>query len=142
VAEYERRGGPVAAVAYPFVDTWVATRPPHPARPVAPARPKARVYRRRRAVALFAVAVVALMVVTVSRMALAGSGGGALTTSGSSGATAPLGARRVYVVQPGDTLWSIVVATGHGGDPRPEVDRLAMQLDGRALQPGQRIQLS
>jgi hypothetical protein len=45
----------------------------------------------------------------------------------------------VYVVQPGDTIWSIVQGSGHRGDPRPVVDRIALQLNGRALQPGQRL---
>jgi Tfp pilus assembly protein FimV len=108
------------------------------------------VYRRRRAVALLALVAVLLVTATTLRLALAGPGGGALTTSGSSGAAAavagpagpaaPAGGH-VYLVQPGDTLWSIVQTLGHGGDPRPTVDRLALQLDGRPLQPGQRLQL-
>jgi hypothetical protein len=87
-------------------------------------------------------ALVAVLLVTVAalRLALAGPGGGALTTSGSSGsATASPVAGRVYVVQPGDSLWSIVIARGHRGDPRSEVDRLARQLNGRPIQPGQRL---
>ncbi len=46
---------------------------------------------------------------------------------------------RVWVVRPGDTLWGIVEATGVKGDPRPMVDRLVAQLQGRPLQPGQRL---
>lgn len=104
--------------------------------------PAVRVYRRRRAVALLAVVAIALMAATAARMALAGAGGGALTTSGSPGAAPALVApAQLYVVQPGDTLWSIVVARDHGRDPRPEVDRLAMELGGRPLQAGDRIQL-
>jgi len=100
------------------------------------------VYRRRRAVALLICATVAVMLAATLRLALAGPGGGALTTSGSSGAwrSEPIVAR-VYVVQPGDTLWSIVRSTGVQGDPRPMVDRLAGQLGGRPLQIGQRLVL-
>jgi hypothetical protein len=44
-------------------------------------------------------------------------------------------------VRPGDTLWSIVVAHSRGGDPRPEVARLALRLGGRPLVPGQEVQI-
>lgn len=152
----------MAAIAYPMADPWVAARPN---------RPDAQAFRRRRAVVLLTLAAVLLVAAAFVRLALAGSGGGALTTAGSSGAAASssggaaastssgagarqssgAGARQVssggatgghtYVVQPGDTLWSIVLATGRYGDPRPEVDRLSDQLHGTALQPGQRLQL-
>ncbi|MDQ6946989.1 MAG: LysM peptidoglycan-binding domain-containing protein, partial [Actinomycetota bacterium] len=112
-------------------------------------RPGARVYRRRRAVTLLALAAVVFATATLLRLALAGLGGGALTTAGSSGAAgssvaapaagAAPGVGHVYVVQPGDSLWSIVLARGHRGDPRPEVDRLALKLNGRPLHVGQRL---
>jgi len=103
------------------------------------------VYRRRRAFALLALAPAVLVAAGATRLALAGPGGGALTTSGPSGAATspplPSVSAHVYVVQPGDTLWSIVRAATGKGDPRPEVDSLALQLDGHALQPGQRLVL-
>jgi LysM domain len=141
----------VAAVAYPMVDPWSATHSVRPARLGWPegldwpgrldrsGRLGARVYRRRRAVALLALVAVAVMAMAAVRLALAGPGGGALTTSRSSGAATAPAAGKVYVVQPGDSLWSIVQATAPAGDPRPAVDRLARQLDGRPLFPGQRI---
>jgi hypothetical protein len=141
----------VAAVSYYVTDPWVGEHPTGRDLPdqrdarvyrlgTAAHRPEARVYRRRRAVALMALVIAALMVVIGVRLALGGSGGGALTASGSAGAGAP-SAGRAYVVHPGDSLWSIVQATRPSGDPRPEVDRLAAQLDGRPLQPGQVLQL-
>jgi nucleoid-associated protein YgaU len=48
---------------------------------------------------------------------------------------------RVYVVEQGDTLWSIARRLDPGGDPRPIVDRLAGQAGGSALRPGQRLSL-
>lgn len=42
-----------------------------------------------------------------------------------------------YVVRPGDTLWSIAARLDPSGDPRPLVDRLAGELHGAALQPGE-----
>ena len=136
----------MAAVAYPIADPWAATHPGRPARsgwpdgPHRAARTGTGVYRRRRAVALLALVALALVASAAVRLALAGPGGGALTTAGSSGAaTASPVPGAVYVVQPGDSLWSIVRAAGLGGDPRPMVDRLALQLNGRPLLPGQRI---
>ncbi len=154
----------MAAVAYPMSDPWVAIAPRRPDSAGRWGRHDPGVYRRRRAVALLALVVVALVAAIAVRPALAGSGGGALTATGASGAgtdgsappavsagraaapsapaatsAAQAAGGHVYVVQPGDTIWSIVQGSGHRGDPRPVVDRIALQLNGRALQPGQRL---
>jgi Tfp pilus assembly protein FimV len=47
-----------------------------------------------------------------------------------------------YVVEPGDTLWSIAVRIAPGEDPRPIVQRLAERSGGTALRPGQRLSLA
>lgn len=47
----------------------------------------------------------------------------------------------VWVVQPGDSLWSIAAAVAPGADLRPIVDELASRAGGDGLQPGQRISL-
>jgi LysM repeat protein len=48
----------------------------------------------------------------------------------------------VYVVQPGDTLWSIAGSINPDGrDLRATVDRLVDAAGGSILQPGQRIAL-
>jgi len=99
------------------------------------------VYRRRRAVTLLIGTTVAVMLAVTLRLALAGPGGGALTTTGSSGAWPQPISARTYIVQPGDTLWSIVMSSGTVGDPRPAVDRLMAQLGGQPLQIGQRLVL-
>ena len=85
---------------------------------------------------------VALVLVVAVRLALAGPGGGALTTTGSSGAwpSEPIAAH-VHVVVAGDTVWSIVRSSGVRGDPRPAVDRLVGRLGGRPLQIGERVVL-
>jgi nucleoid-associated protein YgaU len=43
---------------------------------------------------------------------------------------------RFYTARPGDTLWSIALEFGGGGDPRPLVARLEAQIGGQVLQPG------
>ena len=50
-------------------------------------------------------------------------------------------ARSRYVVQPGDTLWSIAVEMAPSEDPRPLVDAIssANAIDPTTLAPGQRI---
>lgn len=140
----------MAAVAYPISDPWAAPTAvsfprPRSGRPddrERPGRPDRGVYRRRRAVALLALVTVAVLAAVSVRLALAGSGGGALTTSGSAGAAVagPV-AGQIYVVQPGDSLWSIVQRIGHHGDPRPVVDKLALELNGAPLLPGQRLRI-
>jgi len=54
----------------------------------------------------------------------------------SSAAVVPGG---TWVVQPGDSLWSIAAAVAPGADLRPIVDELARRAGGGDLQPGQRI---
>jgi len=51
---------------------------------------------------------------------------------------------RVYVVRPGDTLWSIALrVAGPGADPRPVVDRLTSlnHVRDAAITPGERLVL-
>ena len=52
--------------------------------------------------------------------------------------------RRVYVVRPGDTIWSIAVRIGTpGADPRPIVDRLTAinHVRDAEITPGERLVL-
>jgi hypothetical protein len=54
---------------------------------------------------------------------------------------ATLVAGQHYVVQPGDSLWSIALRLDPSGDPRPIVDELTSELGGASLQAGERIVL-
>jgi LysM repeat protein len=48
---------------------------------------------------------------------------------------------RNYVVQPGDTLWDIAVATDPGNDPRSVIDHIVIAngLEGGDIVPGQSL---
>jgi nucleoid-associated protein YgaU len=115
-------------------------------------RPGARIYRRRRlAVLAAALSVVLLAALFVS---LAGRGDARdvrmtpvdspvvrePSAYGASGQAVP--ARAVYVVQPGDTIWSIAHELDPSGDTRGTVDRIVALNGGAALEPGQRLRLT
>jgi hypothetical protein len=146
----------VVAVAVPLPDTPSGSRSPRPAagRPSAPAGllppvepavfgPDTRLrpaFARRRAVAGLGL----LAAVTAGWLSVQVVTGALDAGSGSPPAPPGVGARpagRVYVVQPGDTVWAIVRGTGVKGDPRPLVDRLQARLAGRPLEAGQQIVL-
>ena len=113
-----------------------------PARPRR--RPTAAIYRRRRLVVLLLLClfVVTVLLVTgpVLRAGVGVLGGRPLTPSEApaGGGLRPV-ALQTYVVQPGDTLWSLARRIQPSGDIRPLVDRLAARHGGAALQPGDRI---
>jgi hypothetical protein len=123
----------MAAIAYPTpIDSPRPTLrlvvAPRATRPV-----PAVVYRRRR---LIAVLIIALVLAAATVVAARIGASGAPQTS------PPPAPGVVYVVQPGDTLWSIAAKLAPGADPRDEVDRLAAINGGAALRVGQRLQLT
>jgi hypothetical protein len=138
----------MVAIATPGSDESVAACPPD-LRLVQPRRrqPSARVVCRRRQVAgallilvaLFAAYAVGIVGADTSRL---GRGsrpapqpdGQVLTSTRHAG-------QIVYVVEPGDTVWSIARRLQGRGEIRPLVDRLVAQEHGRTLQPGDRLVL-
>jgi len=101
-----------------------------------------RVYRRRRLAASAGL----VLVVLVLSLAIVGAnaliqGGSAGHSSSAATAAASPAAAEAYVVQPGDTLWTIARGLDSDGDVRPLVDALADRAGGPVLQPGQRIDL-
>jgi hypothetical protein len=96
--------------------------------------------RRRRLVALL-VAVVLIGVVATAGRVLIGAVS-SVEPSAPQPIEAPSSAPAVgetYVVQPGDTLWSIAAAVAPGSDPRPVVAALRSANGGPNLQVGQRL---
>jgi Tfp pilus assembly protein FimV len=113
----------------------------------------AAVYRRRRLLTLLVLAAALVALIAVGARVVGGAGAEPVRTApgaapvvhdpaafGASGSQPPPGA--VYIVQPGDTLWSIAVALAPGSDTRDEVDRLAALNGGAALEVGQRLRLT
>lgn len=112
--------------------------------PTSPARPhRARTVRataaRRQRVALLALLLVLGVVAVACLRAVAAMG-----DVGGSGRPEPIDgpvavAGRHYVVQPGDTLWSIASRVAPRQDPRLVVDALRHANGGAALEPGARL---
>ena len=95
-------------------------------------RPDPRILRRRRLVALVVVLLLAAVAFGTASVALSRP-----ATAGSIPAPSP-----TYVVEAGDTYWSIAAARHHGsGDLRIEVDQLIDANGARPLLPGDRIDL-
>ena len=90
-------------------------------------------YRRRRLAAV----VVALGVVVAVGKVGATLGGSPLVASERPSTSATVS---TFVVQPGDSLWSIARRIDPGADPRPIVDALARDRHGAALRPGETIE--
>lgn len=113
-------------------------------RGVPPERLHPSVYRRRRLLAVGLLLLVIAAVLVLAQSTLAGTGGGPLTTTGAaatpSDSMAPAAAS-VWVVRPGDTLWSIARSLDPNGDIRPLVDRLSSQVHGGNIYPGETIAL-
>ncbi len=79
-----------------------------------------------------------------ARAALGRTGGGPLATTGAPGRVGVIGHpvpadTRVWIVRPGDTLWSIAEAVRPGHDVRPLVDRLAAEVGSTDLYPGETV---
>ena len=130
--------------------TGRVTRPGGTTRSAVAARPRAAVrltpepldVRSRRSSGARLVVVACLAVVALTGVtALAVGGPAPVPAPVEAPAAVPVATEvgDVWVVQPGDSLWSIAAAVAPGADLRPVVDELAVRTGGGNLQPGQRI---
>ena len=105
------------------------------------AAPRARVVaariRRRRLV--LGAAVVGMLVALA--LPWGGAGGHTLATPGPVLAGATVTHHADYIVQPGDTMWSIAQRLDPGADPRVVVAQLQAQVGSDTLQAGERLRL-
>jgi hypothetical protein len=92
----------------------------------------------RRAIAIGLLVAVILCSWIAVRAALGRIGGGPLAITGAPGGL-QRAAARIWIVRPGDTLWSIAEAVDPRGDVRPLVDRLAAETGRTVLYPGEAI---
>lgn len=125
---------------------WVDGDPGAPAhhrrasgRSVRPVRrtPSSAVRRRRRRLLLGATAVGLVTALALPLTGLAGRPAGRHPAAGASQAAAT--GATVYVVRPGDTLWSIASRFDAGGDPRPLAEAMARETGSATVVPGERI---
>ena len=134
----------MAAIAYPLPRDRAGDRRAEPLEPlerrrrrppIAAARRRAAIRRRRLVAMLLAVGLVLVL------RPLLLPGGDPLVVPGRATPAAAEAGKRVYVVQPGDTLWSIARQLHPHDDPRPVVDELATQVHDGSLEAGQRLGL-
>jgi hypothetical protein len=95
-----------------------------------------RVRRRRAAAIALVVGLLVLLALPVSAL-----GGRPITATPPALSAGSPGHGVVYVVQPGDTLWSIASRLEGSGNPRPLVEELSAQLGSGTVFPGERIVL-
>lgn len=100
------------------------------------------VQRRRHTVAgtLLTILLVAAWLMAAGVLGGSGSESGSPAGPGSAPHLVQVAATS-YVVQPGDTLWSVARSLQPSGDVRPLVDRLSRRTDAGRLRPGQAISL-
>jgi len=94
--------------------------------------------RRRRRILLGSLAAALL---TALALPWSGTGGHPLATPGPALAGERVAHHADYVVLRGDTLWSIAQRLDPSGDPRPVVDKLAAQVGGDVVVPGEHLLL-
>lgn len=104
-----------------------------------PGRPAGAAATRRCRVAGAVAALLAACAVWAQAGGAVRPGNGPLAVPGAGPSRAV--AARVWVVQPGETVWAIARQLQPMGDVRPLVDEIDSQLHHRPLQIGQRIEL-
>jgi hypothetical protein len=100
-------------------------------------RTVARAAALRRRHVLLAVLAVAILLVLAGPLA----GRGSDTASRGAPVGSTLSPHSLYVVQPGDTLWSIAQRLDPQTDPRPAVAAMSAEIGSATVRPGERLTL-
>jgi hypothetical protein len=100
-------------------------RGPRPTRPAGAVPGQVRLSRRGRLALVAVLAVLAFLAVSLGQAAL----GAFRADAGASGSATSSDAARTWVVQPGETLWSIATRVAPGTDPRETVARIVQMND-------------
>jgi LysM repeat protein len=124
----------MAAIAHPHPRE---SAPQRPHLRLVPPRRRHAVYRRRRVVVVVAALLLSLILGLAAVGAATVLGGAA--SDGTGATPAPASTADVYVVQPGDTLWTIARSLQPEGDVRGLVDRLDEAHGPGPLRPGERL---
>lgn len=106
-------------------------------------RPGPAVIRRRRLGAATILLVLGFLLVVGAldvQAVLGRTGSGPLSAAGARPGM-QLASDQVWVVQPGDTVWSIAQAAEPGADVRALVDEIDAELKGAPIYPGERIRI-
>jgi hypothetical protein len=98
----------------------------------------ARSPRRIRRVLLWTLATA---IVVLLALPWGGTGGRPLASPGPARVGDPVAAHALYIVQPGDTLWTIAQRLDPQGDPRAVEAELAAEVGGDTIVPGERLVL-
>lgn len=110
-----------------------------------PREVRLEIYHRRRlgaaAALLIGLALLAMVASLAVQATLGRTGGGPLAVTGALPGGQLAGAE-VYVVRPGDTIWSIAQSVEPNSDVRPLVDKITSQLGGTELYPGERLTIT
>jgi hypothetical protein len=105
-----------------------------PRKRVRPLPDRATRFRRRRLAVLVVAVVLLAALVSLTKFVVSTSSARAVGETPASPIT-----EAVYVVQPGDTLWSIAQRIAPNEDPRPIVDELRELNEGVELEVGTRL---
>jgi Tfp pilus assembly protein FimV len=95
-----------------------------------------RTRQRRTAAALVVAGAVALLCLPIASLA-----GRPLAAHPATAAGVPSAGTLTYVVQPGDTLWSIASRFDANGDPRALAEQLQAQTGSATVVPGERLRV-
>jgi hypothetical protein len=109
--------------------------------PTAPSTPSLRIQARRRLITLTCITLAIVLAPVLFGVVGTIQGSETSTITPAVAAPGAAAAANSYVVQPGDTLWSVAKKVAPGHDVRATVDRLVSLNGSAALRVGQRLRI-